>query len=176
MPDPTKLLANINFAGLGNLTGPKELFVMLSLVFIFLYGMSIGKTRALLSLLSIYVALALISLFPFFSLIEANAPENLEPYFLKAGLFFIFYVGSFAVLSYSSMRRLTMGELSIGKVLMISILQVGLIGAVIISFLPEDVGGQLFTPVIRFFGTTEALFFWCLGSLAILPMMRQKRN
>lgn len=171
-----KFIPVMSFGSISAFMGPKGLFGMLILVFIFLYGMSIGKTRALLSLLSIYVALTLTNLFPFLRELEKQAPANFQPYFVKAGMFLALYIISFIILRSSSLKRLSMGELSIAKVLLVSVLQVGLIAAVIMSFMPEASGIRLLGPLYRFLGSPMALFVWLLGSLAILPLMKHQRE
>jgi hypothetical protein len=176
MPDFSNLVANVTNADLSAATGPKQLFVMLVLLFIFLYGMSIGKTRALLSLLSVYVALTLTNLFPFFTQVTDAAPENFEPYLLKAGLFLLLFVGVFVLLHKSSLKRLGMGELAMWKVFVISAIQIGFIGAVIASFIPEQTAMEKLPFIYPFIGSNLALFMWSIISLAILPLMKHRRD
>ena len=169
LADISNLTANFT-----SLTGPKELFGMLFILFIFLYGMSIGRTRALLSLLSIYVALTLTNLFPYFDTVT-DAVSNFEPYLLKAGLFFVLYIGAFFALHNSSLKRLSMGGISLPKVMIISALQIGFIGAVIASFIPTATAVETLGSGYIIIGSPLALFIWSLGSLAILPLMRENR-
>jgi hypothetical protein len=173
------VLASLNIsslsANLGGLTGPKELFAMLAVVAVFLYGMSIGKTRALMSLLAIYVALTLTNLFPYFENLIAAAPESFEPYFIKVGLFFVLYVVAFFILYKSSLKRLSMGDMALPKVMLVSFLQIGFIGAVMASFIPEEVAKESLRAAYSFIGSSLALFLWSLVSLAILPLMKERR-
>ncbi|MEK7589557.1 MAG: hypothetical protein AAB479_02975 [Patescibacteria group bacterium] len=163
-------------ANLSGLTGPRELFVMLIIVAVFLYGMSIGKTRALMSLLAIYVALTLTNLFPFLETLTKAVPESFEPYFIKVGLFFALYISAFFILYRSSLRRLSMGDMALTKVLLISLFQIGFIGAVMASFIPEATSEKSLGVIYPFIGTPLALFVWSLISLAILPLMKEKRS
>lgn len=167
--------SNFSPASISNVTGPKQLFLMLVLLFVFLYGMSVGKTRALLSLLAIYVALTLTNLFPFFPQVTDVVPENFEPYLLRAGLFLVLYVVVFLILYRSSLKRLSMGGLAMWKVFVISLIQVGFIGAVIASFIPEKTAIDKLPIIYPFIGSSLALFCWSLVSLAILPFMKQGR-
>jgi len=169
--DPSVLVAN-----LGSLTGPKELFIMLFVLFVFLYGMSIGKTRAMLSLLSIYVAFALTNIFPFTSEVTDAVPANFKPYLFKASLFSVLYILVFLVLHHSSLKRVSMGEMSMGKVFVISAIQIGFIGAVIASFLPTASAQNFLGPAYQILGSSLALFAWSAVSLGILPLMKDRRR
>ncbi len=173
------ILKSLNFsslsANLSGLTGPKELFMMLAVVAVFLYGMSIGKTRALMSLLAIYVALTLTNLFPYFENVIQAVPDSFEPYFIKVGLFFVLYVVAFFILYKSSLKRLSMGDMGLPKVMLVSFLQIGFIGAVMASFIPESVAKNSLSFMYPFIGSSLSLFIWSLVSLAILPLMKEKR-
>jgi len=173
------VLKSFNLAGfsesVGNLTSPKQLFILLGCVAIFLYGMSIGKTRALMSLLAIYVALTLTNLFPFLDSITDAVPESLEPYMIKVSLFLVIYVCAFFTLYRSSLKRLSMGEMGIPKVMLVSLLQVGFTASVVASFIPEAIAENSLRIAYPFIGTPISLFCWSLVSLVILPLMKERR-
>lgn len=107
-------------------TGPQQLFVGLVLLFIFLYGLSVGKTRAVVSLLGIYIAFMLTATFPFMQQLANAIPGNQEGFMMSIGFFLGAYVAVFIVLNHSSLKtKLTIGEMSFWKVVAISVLQVG---------------------------------------------------
>lgn len=172
----TKFLNVKQLSGsVGLFTGTAQLFVLLIAVFIFLYGVSVGKTRALVSLLGIFIAFALTLVFPFTGWLKGAM--SIEEYYIKAGIFAVAYVAVFVLINMSALRnRLSMGETSFVQVLAISIIQVGFLGAVILSFLPRDILPKVFNSIYPFLGTQKALFFWALASLAILPFMRGSRR
>ena len=62
-----KYIPNLNLATSSNFNfnfSPSGLFAILVLIFLLLYGLSLGRTRALISLLGIYIAYAIMSVFP----------------------------------------------------------------------------------------------------------------
>lgn len=174
-------LNNIDLPDLsGNIsrfTGPQQLFVALALLFIFLYGLSVGKTRAVISLLGIYVAFMLSYTFPFMQQVANVIPGNQEGYMLSIIFFLIAYVGVFLLLNHSALKsKLTIGEMSFWKVLMVSVLQVGFLSAIIMSSIPLGELPTTLQAVYPLFGTVTALFFWALASLAVLPFMKEGKR
>jgi len=160
-----------------SLTQPLQLFVVLVLIIVFLYGISVGKTRALLSLLAVYVALAITALFPYFEKLAGLLPETLEAYGVKALFFLAAYLITYILLNHSSLRnRLSTAEVSFGKVFIISLFQVGFIAASLASFVPPEMGKKFTGELYPFLGTHEALFYWALASLALVPFMRGHRR
>src|SRR4030042_4090292 len=114
-------------AQIGMLTGTYQLFGLLVVLFVFLYGMSIGKTRATISLLAIFAAYMLTSFFPFWSLLVGLVGESATP-FLRAGVFLVAYVLAIVAINMSSLsHRLLVGDTSFLKVFMVRVIQVGLL-------------------------------------------------
>jgi hypothetical protein len=155
---------------------PKSLFALLAVVVLVLYGLSVGRTRALVSLLSIYVAYMLAVLFPFLSRIAEKLPgqyQSLAP----VGLFIVLYALTFTILSQSMLKgRLTLGEISLWQVLIISLVQIGLLASICVSLVPLERGQQLLGPLYRWFGGQYPLWGWAVASLLIMPFMRSRRS
>ena len=161
-------------ARLSAFTGPYQLSIILLLLAVFLYGLSVGRTRAMLSLLAIFVAFMLTMAFPFLGLLSESTPDWFNPEFLRVLLFALFYLGASFVLSFSALKhRLSMGELAFAKVLIISLFQVCLLTSALAFLLPVEVLPGNFTELYPFFGTQRALFFWAVASLAILPFVKR---
>jgi hypothetical protein len=159
-------------AALATLTDVRGLFAILAGIVVFLYGISVGKTRAIM--LSIYVAYALTMLFPSAGWVEQFIPESERPLVL-AGLFVFLYLAVFGVLNLSVLkRRLTMGELSIMKVVLISIVQIMLLASVTVSLLPSELVNETLGVVQPYLGGKGALFAWAVFAVLILPFMREK--
>ncbi|HXV27175.1 MAG TPA: hypothetical protein VD862_04100 [Candidatus Paceibacterota bacterium] len=157
-------------------TDVRGLFAVLAGVIVFLYGISVGKTRAILSLLSIYVAYALTLLFPSTQWLEQLAPENDRPLVLT-GLFVVLYLAVFGLLNLSVLkRRLTLGELSIPKVLLVSVVQIGLLASVTVSLLPPELTNETLDILKPYLAGRGALFGWAVLAVVILPFMREKRR
>ena len=161
-------------AAIATFTDVRGLFAILAGIVVFLYGISVGKTRAILSLLSIYVAYALTVLFPSADWVRQFIPEDQRSLVL-AGVFVVLYLAVFGVLNMSVLRRrLTLGELSIAKVLLISIVQIALLASVTVSLLPPELVNETLGVVQPYMGSRAALFGWAVFAVLILPFMREK--
>ena len=155
---------------------PKGLFVLLVVVTLVLYGLSVGRTRALVSLLSIYVAYMLAVLFPFLPWVIEKLPESSRSSG-AVGLFIVLYALTFSILSRSMLKgRLTLGEISLWQVLVISLIQIGLLARICISLIPLERGQELLGPMYRWFGGQYPLWAWAVTSLLIMPFMRSGRR
>lgn len=167
----TGAAAGVDMSGI--LQNPNGLFAMLAFVVLVLYGLSAGKTKALVSLLSVYAAYVLTVLFPFMDRVSGLVilPENAPIQELL--VFFVFYLATFLLLSHSMLRhRLTLGEISIVKVVLISIVQLGLLSSIAISLLPDDFAVRSFGFTYPYLAGKLALWLWALASLVMLPFMR----
>lgn len=158
------------------LRDPKGLFALFAVVALVLYGISVGRTKALVSLLSIYVAYMLAVLFPFLPWLTERLPSSIQP-LLSAGVFIALYALTFAVLSSSLTRtRLSLGEISVWRVAIVSIIQVGLLASICASLMPADIKQQFLGPLEMLIGSRYALWAWAASSLAIMPFMRGHRR
>ena len=90
-------------SSLSNLSlGSGNIFGVLALVCVLLFVLSIGRTRTLVSLLSVYVAFVLQAMFPYFGWLQKNATSiTTDLPLLRVGLLLVAYVGSFLLLNYS---------------------------------------------------------------------------
>ncbi len=156
------------------LRDPKGLFAMLAVVMLVLYGLSVGRTRALVSLLSIYVAYMLAVLFPYLPWIAEKLPEQYRS-LGAVGLFIVLYALTFIILSQSMLRgRLTLGEISLWQVLVISVVQIGLLASICLSLISVERGEQLIGPMYPWLGGSRTLWAWAVASLLIMPFMRSR--
>src|SRR3989344_3856179 len=120
--------------------GPEVLFFLLGVIFFLIWGLSLGRTRALVSLLSIYIAFVLKSTFPYFEYVSRSLNLKYDIKFIEIGLFFAAYIIVFAILNRSLVKvRLSMKETSLLLVGLISVLQLGLLISIIANNLPQDV-------------------------------------
>lgn len=169
-------LPNISFLNLGSVSnlGYNWLFGVLGAIVLFLHGLTLGRTRALISLLSIYIAFTIYRLFPYLEELKkiVNRPL-LDDYFLQVGLFLAVYILIFVILNLSFARkRLSSSEFSFFAVIFLSILQIGLLASIIISLLPETLTVKFLGKFYELFGSQQALFFWALAPLPVLLCMR----
>ncbi len=159
-----------------SLRDPKGLFAILAIVALALYGLSVGRTRAIVSLLSIYAAYVLAVLFPFSAQVSGWLPKSAQSY-VHIIVFLVSYALVFLILSGSVHRgRLTLGEISLWQVLVVSVVQVGLLSAICLSLVSEDTSKQLIGPLYQFMGGKYALWIWAALSLAIIPFVRVRHR
>lgn len=157
---------------------PATLFVGLVLVFMILYGLSLGRTKALISLLSIYVALAFDATFPYLEKLYTLLPVAEETYYtVRVTLFLLVYLLVFAILSNSFAKgRLTLKESSIISVGVISLAQIGLLVAVITNIIPNEIIEKMPEYLSAYFGTKEALFYWIIIPIIILIFLKKGKK
>ena len=157
--------------------GPEMLFGILVVVFLLLYGLSLGRTRALVSLLGIYIAYALQAIFPYFSELHDALRFSPEMYLTRVALFFVFYLTVFAILNRSLVKhRLTMKEFSIFWVSLISLLQLGILVSIILNFIPVDKLTIFPEYLSGYFAEQRALFFWLTAPVVLLISMRREKR
>lgn len=177
-----KYIPNFNLAAISKFNfnfGPSGLFAILGLIFLLLYGLSLGRTRALISLLAIYIAYAILSVFPYLDRLNDLLMVSSELYITRVGLFLFIYVVAFAVLNGSLVKsRLTLKDASFFSVSVISFLQLGLLITIITNIVPVSVlkisgGISSFT---EYFSTNEALFYWFLAPIVVVSFMKRDKR
>lgn len=168
------LISGLNFN-----FGTTGLFAVLGLIFLLLYGLSLGKTRALVSLLGIYIAYAIISVFPYLDRLHQIINSSAELYVIRVGLFLFVYVAVFAILNSSLVKgRLTLKDASFFAVSVISIMQLGLLITIITNMVPASalkISGNL-AYISEYLSTNEALFFLFLAPIVIVSFMRGSKK
>ena len=164
-------------AGAGEaLRQPRGLFFVMVMIVLVLYGLSVGRTKALVSLLSIYVAYTLTVLFPFLGTLSGRLSDQIRPV-AAVLLFLATYVVVFLLLSNSAMRhRMTLGEISILQVLLISVVQMGLLASIATSLVPPQLAERAFGSLLPYIAGQRALWLWAAASVAILPFLRTHQS
>jgi len=173
------VIQGINFSKLieGLDVGPTTLFVGLILVFLILYGLSLGRTKALVSLLGIYVALAFDAAFPYLEQLHELVSLTKEIYTTRVILFMLVYLAVFAILNNSFAKgRLTLKESSIISVGVISLTQIGLLIAVITNIIPEDIIDKMPGYLSAYFATKTALFYWIIVPIIVLIFLKKGKR
>lgn len=161
-------------SGADAVRNPRSLFVLLIVTTLVMYGLSVGRTKALVSLLSIYVAYMLTVLFPFVSWVTHRVPARFGP-LLDVALFFALYGIVFMLISHSMRRtRLSLGEISLLQVVLISAVQIGLLASVTVSLLPRELSVDVLGPLRGAVAGERALWLWAAASLLILPLMKSR--
>jgi len=117
-----------------------DLFIILFFVIAaFMYGLSLGRDRLLVMLVSVYMSLAVVKYVPFITNFNASINVN-DAFALRVSVFFGIFIVLFFLLSQSALMR-TLGVNSergpMWQVLLFSVLHVGLLISVTLSFFPE---------------------------------------
>ncbi len=177
-----KYIPNLNLAAISKFNfnlGPSTLFAVLGLIFLLLYGLSLGRTRALVSLLGIYIAYAIMSVFPYLDRLHDLIKISSELYITRVALFLLIYIIVFAVLNRSLVKsRLTIKDASFFAVFIISILQLAILITIITNIVPVSVlkiSGNL-SYLSEYFSTNEALFYWFLAPIVVVSFMKKDKK
>ncbi|MBI2057896.1 MAG: hypothetical protein HYT63_02845 [Candidatus Yanofskybacteria bacterium] len=138
------------------------LVALFLLVIIFLVAFSLGKTKILLAILSTYVALFLLVIFPFIFQIEkffGNWFGLSAVFWTRLSVFILFFAVSLAILNKSILKpRMSMQESFM---------------AFLDSASQSKLG--LSSLVLTYFGTPKALFIWAVLPLLALIFLRRKK-
>ena len=143
---------------------------------IFLIGLSLGRSRILLSLICLYVASFLESHFVYFDKLRELLKSRPE-FWLHIGLFLIFFVISLVILNRSALKHsLTLRETSFFPIIFAAILEIGFLASLIMAYLSPEISGGLPVWAVKSFGTQNAQFWWALAPLVILIFFRRKKE
>ena len=153
-----------------------DLFIVLFFIAtVFLYGMTMGRDRIIVILVSIYMALAVVSNAPILARLHADV--SLHDYFaFRVTTFLGVFVLLFFLLSRSALLK-TFGSLAAGRwwqVFVFSIMHVGLLVSITLSFLPADAVGHLAPLTQRVFASDTGRFLWVV--MPIFAMVLLKDN
>ena len=150
-------------------------------VVIFLLAFSLGKTKILLAIVSTYVALLLLIIFPFVFQIEKffGGWFGLPAVFwTRLSVFILFFAVSLAILNKSILKpRMSMQESSPFAILFLSILESGFLISALLSFLDSVSQTKLgLSPwLLAYFGTQNSQFIWAVLPLLALVFLRRKK-
>ena len=154
--------------------GPGWLFGALGTVAISIFGLSIGRTKAVISLLSIYVAFVFDRIFPYPREVANIIGGSVEEYWIRLGIFLIAYLVVFVVFNFSFIRkRLSSGEYSLFGIIILSFLQLGFLVSIIYNILPEQVVEKWSFSFGGYFSGSTALFLWALAPLPTLLFIKK---
>ena len=155
-----------------------DMFIILFFVIAALiYGVSLGRDRIIIIILSIYVSLAIVHYAPFLTEFTAVINVN-ESFAFQITTFLGVFILLFFLLSQSALLR-TLGENAAQgawwQVIIFSILQAGLLASVTLSFLPEESINTFSEFTKQFFISETARSVWVVVpiiAMAFLPGLR----
>jgi hypothetical protein len=152
-----------------------DLFIiLLFLIAVLIYGVSLGRDRVITILVSTYVAMAVVNYAPF---LEAGSAEiNINDVFvLRLTSFVGVFVLLFFLLSHSALVNTVASSDTTGSwwhIIIYSILQVGLLVAVVLSYLPEA-ALTVISPTTRAVFLGEwSLFGWIMAPVLAMTILK----
>lgn len=153
-----------------------DLFIILFfIVAAFLYGLSLGRDRIIVILISIYISLAIVEYAP---LVNNEGFQDMINNFI--GQFFVFQISAFLVvfivlffvITRSALMKTIASSDTVGpwwQVLLYSVLHVGLIISIILSYIPkESIEGVLAPLTQRVFISDFAQNIWIIGPVVAM--------
>lgn len=146
-----------------------DLFIVLFfIVAAFLYGISLGRDRIMVILVSIYMALAVVN----------SAPEEIviqNVFVIRVSAFIGIFLLLFFLLSRSALLKTIAASDAKGSafhVFIFSVLHVGLLISVVLNFLPAT-GVEKLAPLTRtLFVTPTAHFLWIIAPILVMSLIR----
>ncbi len=156
-----------------------DLFILLFFVVVaILYGLSLGRDRILVILVSIYMALAVVANAPFLQKFTTSITIN-EAFAFKVSAFVAIFLLTFFLISRSGLMKTLGASGSRGswwQVILFSFLHVGLLISVTLSFLPGEVADRL-APITKTIFLGEAgRFVWIVAPILVMAIVREEKR
>lgn len=144
-----------------------------------LYGLTMGKNRIALTILSTYVSFSIMTVFPFF--IFKDIVIDSRFFLIKSAVFIIFIAISFILLNRSFFGHLfkvsrALSNMSFPKIFLISIAQVGLFMSIFFSNILSGDGSNLSGLSKILFTTQSAQVLWVIAPVLLLGVFKSKKS
>jgi hypothetical protein len=160
-----------------------DLFIILFFVVAaFLYGLSLGRDRIIVILVSIYMGLAVVTNAPFLrdASFQSNINNTISQLFVvKISMFIIVFVLLFFLLSRSALMKTIASADQAGSwwhVFLFSFLHVGLIISIVLSFLPPEAASNLAPLTRKIFTSDIGRFCWIVGPILAMILVRGNKD
>lgn len=167
-------LANINWA-----QPSWDLFIVLFfIVAAFLYGLSLGRDRIIVILVSIYMALAIVNTAPYLNDFSAEISVNNASIF-KVSVFIGIFLAIFFLLGRSALIHTIASNDSPGRwwqSIAFSFFHVGLILSILLGYLPQDMVNNVSQEMRNLFISDPAKFFWLVAPIVIMVLIRKPKQ
>ncbi|MFH1207522.1 MAG: hypothetical protein V1668_02860 [Patescibacteria group bacterium] len=157
-----------------------DLFIILFFVVAaFLYGLSLGRDRIITILVSIYMSLAIIEHAPFLksAAFQDSINKVTSQFFVfQISAFVFLFIVLFLIISRSALIKTIASSDKAGpwwQVFIFSILHVGLLVSIILSYLPTDAVNNVLAPLTRQVFTTQfAQSVWIIGPVLAMLVFK----
>lgn len=153
--------------------------IVFFLIAAFVYGLSLGRERIIIVLISIYMAFAVISAAPWFKSFAWESLGDNRAFIFPAAIFFASFIFIFYCLSRSPLLSALGQSQAPGEwwqVILFSILHVGLLTGITLSFLPPVAYGELAPLTKQLFTGSQTLFYWIMAPILALLLIRLKKQ
>jgi hypothetical protein len=166
----------MSFPHLNLATPTWDLFLLLFFVIgALIYGLSLGRDRIVVIMVSIYIGLAIVTNAPFLQKLTAEFSINHIAFRLST------FVGVFLLLFFllsrnALIRSLEVGNLgSWGQTVLFSVLHVGLLVSVGLSFLPNEALNHFSYQARAVFNSDAGRFAWLTAPILAMMIFGGKR-
>lgn len=141
-----------------------------------LYGLTLGRDRVVVLMVSIYMGLAVVTNAPY--LRDLTASVSVNDVALRVGTFLGVFVLLFFFLSKNALMRSMDTGRSGGllQTMMFSVLHVGLLVSVGLSFLPDSALGQFSAQTRGLFLSDPARFVWLVAPIGAMMIFGSRRE
>jgi len=163
-------VANVNWA-----QPSWDLFIVLFFVIAgFLYGLSLGRDRVIVILVSIYMALAVVNTAPYIGNLAADVGLA-NVFVFRISAFVAVFIALFLLLARSALLQTIASADERGswwQVMLFSFLHVGLLISIVLSFLPDGATGQLAPVTQKMFTSDTGRFLWIVGPIVAMILIK----
>ena len=174
-----ELLTNFH---IGTASGWDLFIILIFLIAVLVYGFFLGRNRMVILLISSYFSLTIINVLPWSKIsslgwlrLEQSPSASLRILVFLGMILLFYFLIPRSVLS-STLRIKKRGDASWLQLFILSIVQIGLLAVVILSFLPIEAITN-FSPLVRkIFIGLEAQFIWLTLPILTIVLMRRKRK
>ncbi len=153
-----------------------DLFILIFfVVFVVLFGLTLGRSRILTALLSTYIGWAVVSNLPYLTE-ETSQKFNLGPVFVLKLVVF----GAVLVISFFFLIRAGIlpeggeGVSHLPHIFLFSVFQAGLLISIVLSFLPPSTANSLAGITRTFFVSDIARFLWILAPIVGMFLVKKE--
>jgi len=166
-------LLNINWA-----TPSWDLFIVLFFIIAaFLYGLSLGRDRTIVILVSIYMALAIVKTAPYLDGFTAQISLN-NASIVNVTLFLGVFIILFFLMSRSALAN-TIASDADGKwwhAIVFSFFHIGLLLSITLDYLPSAYADNISPEMRQLFISEPARFFWLVAPVVMMVLMKNKND